>query len=122
MMENGIAISHTVLAKWSIHQVITFPNSQYCVCKPCSLDYDKGDTYEGYWHRGQRQGAGIMNYTRGTFVKYDGEWAGHVQSGKGVLDYRNGIRYEGMFKAGKQHGAGILLHPGGIRFDKIDGS
>eukprot|EP01102_Stenamoeba_stenopodia_P020020 TRINITY_DN7682_c0_g1_i2.p1 TRINITY_DN7682_c0_g1~~TRINITY_DN7682_c0_g1_i2.p1 ORF type:complete len:117 (-),score=21.26 TRINITY_DN7682_c0_g1_i2:189-539(-) len=58
-----------------------------------------------------------MTYTRGTFTKYDGEWAGHVQAGKGVLDYRNGIRYEGMFKAGKQHGAGVLLYPGGLRIE-----
>ena len=45
--------------------------------------YSNGDSYEGFWHKGKK-------------------------NGQGTYFYRTGTIYQGTFLKGKKHGKGIL--------------
>jgi 1-phosphatidylinositol-4-phosphate 5-kinase len=58
------------------------------------ISFPSGDTYDGEWSMGLRDGVGIYVYaTDGTV--YEGDWKGGLKHGHGRLRYRNGDEYEG---------------------------
>ena len=41
------------------------------------------NTYEGHWHRGQREGHGVFTYASG--ASYNGEWEANLKHGIGTF-------------------------------------
>ncbi|KAF5406402.1 hypothetical protein PHET_00087 [Paragonimus heterotremus] len=63
-----------------------------------------GNTYEGKFHFGERQGQGIMRYKNGS--AYCGEWVANARQGQGTLFDTEGGCYCGRFWANKKTGTG----------------
>ena len=61
-----------------------------------------GDTYEGFYLDGMRQGMGLCVYKKGS--QYQGEWLADKWNGEGFYKYTSGNKYVGGFKQGKSHG------------------
>ncbi|KAJ1428837.1 hypothetical protein B484DRAFT_329335 [Ochromonadaceae sp. CCMP2298] len=55
--------------------------------------YKSGETYDGDWVRGRRQGLGMFVHSSGDV--YEGEFQQDKEYGEGVLEFRNGDLYEG---------------------------
>ncbi len=49
-------------------------------------------------------------------LRYEGEWKGGDQSGKGMMTYANGVKYDGQWKSNKQEGKGTSHFPNGDRY------
>ena len=58
--------------------------------------YKNGDTYEGPFVNGKREGKGVYIYQNGD--KYEGEFKRGKKDGEGKYTYRNGNVYEGTWK------------------------
>ncbi|KAF8571619.1 hypothetical protein P879_04006, partial [Paragonimus westermani] len=63
-----------------------------------------GNTYEGKFCLGERQGQGIMRYKNGS--AYCGEWVANARQGQGTLFDTEGGCYCGRFWANKKAGTG----------------
>ncbi|KAF6772002.1 hypothetical protein AHF37_09190 [Paragonimus kellicotti] len=63
-----------------------------------------GNTYEGKFRLGERQGQGIMRYKNGS--AYCGEWVTNARQGQGTLFDTEGGCYCGRFWANKKAGTG----------------
>jgi hypothetical protein len=64
---------------------------------------------------GARAGKGKASYPSGD--TYEGEYAGGLREGEGVYVYKaKGWRYEGGFKAGLRHGLGTMVYSRGERY------
>ncbi|KAF7262603.1 hypothetical protein EG68_00109 [Paragonimus skrjabini miyazakii] len=63
-----------------------------------------GNTYEGKFCLGERQGQGIMRYKNGS--AYCGEWVANARQGQGTLFDTEGGCYCGRFWASKKTGTG----------------
>ena len=65
--------------------------------------YQNGDSYEGDWVNGKRDGKGKMIYANGD--AYEGDWV----NGKGKMIYANGDSYEGDWLNDKRDGKGKYI-------------
>ncbi|KAJ3608279.1 hypothetical protein NHX12_025328 [Muraenolepis orangiensis] len=64
--------------------------------------------YRGQWHRGKRQGKGVIYYNQDQTSWYDGDWLGNKREGWGVRSYPSGNVYEGEWRDNSRHGAGTM--------------
>lgn len=70
-----------------------------------SMVWSDGDTFDGYYRDGLRDGQGLYRWASG--ASYDGEWKEGLYEGKGVLKLADGRSYEGDFRKSKQNGFGV---------------
>jgi hypothetical protein len=79
-----------------------------------TINYDKGDVYEGEFRDNEPHGIGKMTYKDGRVsegiwenekIVYEGELADGKPHGKGKWIYPDGT-YEGEWKNGEAHGKG----------------
>lgn len=70
--------------------------------------YPNGDTYEGQYSYGKRDGFGVCISKEGSL--YEGYWENDQMEGKGRMIYTNGDVFEGVFKQGLPNGKGELKH------------
>ena len=66
--------------------------------------YKNGDTYEGSFVNGKREGKGVYIYQNGD--KYEGEFKRGKKDGEGKYTYHNGNVYEGKWKEDEKCGVG----------------
>lgn len=69
-----------------------------------TLKYSGGETFDGYYKSGSRDGRGIYESKSG---KYDGDWKSGEWDGKGTYVW-GGQKYIGDWKNGKRDGKGIF--------------
>ena len=62
--------------------------------------YGNGDTYQGSWKEGKRDGTGIWLSVEDGF-SYEGDWKSGMPDGVGVMIYKNGTKEKGNFLDGK---------------------
>ena len=55
---------------------------KHCVRAP------NGDTYDGWWVNGKREGQGIYFYANGD--RYEGDWKNDCKHGKGIYVHSTG--------------------------------
>lgn len=72
--------------------------------------YTNGDTYEGIYENGVRNGPGTYFY-RSTRDTFKGTFAENKKVGMGRVDYKAGGFYQGYFQDGKRHGEGTFQYP-----------
>jgi len=72
--------------------------------------YPNGDTYDGVYENGVRNGNGTYFYrtTRDTFK---GTFTENKKTGMGRVDFKAGGFYHGYFKDGKREGEGTFQYP-----------
>ncbi|CAM9103228.1 unnamed protein product, partial [Choristocarpus tenellus] len=70
----------------------------------CSADHT---VYSGEWHRGQRQGFGILESADGAV--YEGDFDHNVIHGDGLWRWPDGSTYVGQSKYGKREGRGLYV-------------
>lgn len=61
-----------------------------------TYDFANGDSYEGYFVDGKREGKGIYTWSDKSY--YKGDWAQDRMSGKGLYCLPNGETFEGVFE------------------------
>ena len=78
-----------------------------------NLYLSSGAQFSGMWHRGKRQGHGIMKWSDGSY--YDGEWLNDKRHGHGTYrtPYARGHMYVGMWEDGMKQGRGRMVIGGG---------
>jgi radial spoke head protein 1 len=80
-----------------------------------------GDTYEGEYLNGKRQGKGIQRsyklpYSLGLYTFkngrnwYEGDWNNNKKHGVGKFVYSDGSSYEGEWDDDKRHGNGTFIY------------
>lgn len=74
--------------------------------------YPNGDTYEGYFVEGIREGRGIYRYASNG-EKYDGEWIRNQKHGIGKMTYAKAGEYNGFWENGRRHGEGVFTYTNG---------
>jgi len=62
--------------------------------------YGNGDTYQGKWKEGKRDGKGIWLSVI-DISSYKGNWKGGLPDGAGVMTYKDGKKEKGIFLDGK---------------------
>lgn len=70
-----------------------------------TMRYDNGNTYEGEWINGIREGSGRMVYSNGDV--YEGEWKNDKRHGQGTYTWKDGGEYTGEYKEDMRDGEGI---------------
>eukprot|EP01124_Arcella_intermedia_P031606 TRINITY_DN7181_c0_g1_i1.p1 TRINITY_DN7181_c0_g1~~TRINITY_DN7181_c0_g1_i1.p1 ORF type:complete len:1288 (+),score=388.27 TRINITY_DN7181_c0_g1_i1:29-3865(+) len=71
-----------------------------------TMKWGDGSTYQGWWFRGNMQGAGVFEYLGGI---YSGNFEKNIRDGpEGKMRFTNGSVYQGDWKNGKPHGQGTL--------------
>ena len=82
------------------------------------LRYANGDIYHGSFVNGKKFGHGEFCWSDGYRRKYEGEWKGDEEHGKGILTYSDGATYIGQWRNGEKHGQGCLtLRNGSVVHD-----
>ena len=76
--------------------------------------YRNGDTYEGDYKKGQRDGRGEQISPSRKYI-YSGQWSNDQPNGFG-LQVLSGVKYEGHWENGKKHGAGKQTNADGDVF------
>jgi serine/threonine protein kinase len=76
--------------------------------------FANGNVYSGSLTAGVRSGKGSMNYSDG--MKYTGDWKNNKYDGTGVLIFPNGHKYSGSFRAGMFNGKGTYNFSSGEKF------
>lgn len=76
--------------------------------------YPNGDTYDGMYKNGQREGEGRYTFARGGW--YSGSWVAGRKHGTGTMRYPDRSRYTGEWSEGKRHGQGTYTYPNGDRY------
>ena len=88
--------------------------------QPCSRGYNgvglakyhNGDTYNGTFVDGVREGKGVYTYAE-KVEKYDGEWHENMRHGIGKMTYSEAGEYNGFWENGKRHGEGVFNYTNG---------
>ena len=75
------------------------------------IEYSTGDSYEGYWENGKKNGNGLYRFRAGG--SFLGSFIDDVPSGNGQRTYSSGNFYEGEFSKGKKNGFGIMRFKNG---------
>lgn len=104
-----------------ISEKAPFPNTKIssentCVSGDCvngkgKMVYTNGDSYEGDFVDGRRQGQGTFTYKNGQI--YVGQFFENLFNGKGKFTFSDGSVYEGSFVAGNFIGRGIYTSNSG---------
>ncbi len=79
-----------------------------------TLTFQNGDTYEGGWKDGKKNGKGTMKFENG--VIYDGDWKDDKIHGKGTLTFQNGENYTGDWKGDKMDSTGTWTYENGDKY------
>lgn len=66
--------------------------------------YPNGDSYNGGYEAGQRDGKGVYRFKSGAF--YDGSYAKNLKDGHGLMKYADGSSYDGYWAADARSGVG----------------
>ena len=74
--------------------------------------YPNGDSYEGYFIDGSREGRGVYRYSSNG-EKYDGEWIKNFKHGIGRMTYAKAGEYNGFWENGRRHGEGVFTYTNG---------
>jgi hypothetical protein len=91
-----------------------------------TINYNKGDVYDGEFRDAEPHGIGKMTYKDGRVVEgiwengeiaYEGELANGKPHGRGKRIYSNGEVYEGEWKDGKRHGKGTYKWSNGDMYE-----
>ena len=71
--------------------------------------YSNGDTYQGQWVEGKKQGIGtyFYNYFR---AQYHGDWFNDEKNGFGILKFSNGDEVEGLWENGSPSGENVVMN------------
>ncbi|GBF87927.1 MORN repeat-containing protein [Raphidocelis subcapitata] len=84
-----------------------------------------GNSYEGGWRAGRREGLGRAVYSGrpgdgfGGDV-YEGMWSGDLRNGHGTMTFANGDEYVGEWRDDLKHGAGSFTYTArGRRYDGV---
>ena len=78
--------------------------------------YSNGDRYHGSWHKGKKEGNGVMRYNKGEEqTLLEGTWKNdQMKDGRGLLAIKNNPsdtgEYIGQIKNGARDGKGIMLY------------
>eukprot|EP01062_Namystynia_karyoxenos_P007644 TRINITY_DN12678_c0_g1_i1.p1 TRINITY_DN12678_c0_g1~~TRINITY_DN12678_c0_g1_i1.p1 ORF type:complete len:443 (+),score=88.28 TRINITY_DN12678_c0_g1_i1:581-1909(+) len=64
--------------------------------------FSSGDEYEGQWEVDKKQGQGRMQFVSGD--RYDGDWYDDQVHGWGIFTWADGTSYEGYFRNGAVEG------------------
>ena len=78
--------------------------------------WPNGNTYEGEWVYGVRQGHGVLSFNMGTET-YEGNWKANQYNGYGTLKAQDGYVLTGIFIDGLPHGKGHEVFPNGESYD-----
>ena len=70
--------------------------------------YPNGETYEGEFKDGLRDGHGKYTYVNGDV--YEGDWVENFKHGIGKIDYKDKGTYYGDWVKGKRHGEGLFTY------------
>ncbi|KAJ3322018.1 hypothetical protein HDV06_003618 [Boothiomyces sp. JEL0866] len=73
--------------------------------------FPNGDTYEGSYANGKRNGQGVYKWKAGH--RYKGQFLDNVRHGTGYFVYPDGSKYNGEFAEGKRNGHGVYLYGNG---------
>eukprot|EP00835_Amoeboradix_gromovi_P000303 NODE_10_length_47437_cov_0.363429.p21 type:complete len:178 gc:universal NODE_10_length_47437_cov_0.363429:5260-4727(-) len=75
--------------------------------------YVNGDTYEGQFAHGKRNGLGTYKYFESgkEVASYEGSWVLGYKEGTGKFVYNNGGVYTGNFLKGQRDGEGTYIYP-----------
>ena len=79
-----------------------------------SATFPNGDTYEGDYKNGIREGKGRYTFVAGGW--YKGDWANGLKHGEGTFRYPDKSKYTGEWKEGLKHGHGTYTYPNGDRY------
>jgi hypothetical protein len=79
-----------------------------------AIKWSDGDSYDGYYKAGLREGKGIMKLANGG---YDGDWKAGKMEGKGIMRWFDGSSYDGEFKNGTMEGRGTYKWPDGMVYE-----
>lgn len=86
--------------------------------------YIGGESYEGGFKYGKRDGDGLLKYQDGTFFKGKleflillGNFKDNVKNGYGNEFFSDGSEYLGEYKNGTKHGRGVLKLLNGDTYD-----
>lgn len=113
MNELDINVQSTFVSLTSFPRNI--PNEKISNPEFGPFKYPKGETYEGQYLYGKRDGYGVCIFADGSL--YEGLWENDKMDGKGRFIYTNEDVYEGDFKEGLPHGKGELKHQDGTGYD-----
>ncbi len=69
------------------------------------IKFSSGDSFEGYYKQGQKNGLGIYRDASGAY--YEGNWKNNAGDGKGFQKFADGRTYEGDFINGQPDGVGV---------------
>ena len=79
------------------------------------MTYFDGTTYEGGWSNGTMEGRGVITYTHGAWIKFEGKFRKH-EAYYGKIYYRKSETiYEGEIKNNVPHGKGSKLYKDGTK-------
>jgi len=73
--------------------------------------YPSGDSYEGLFVMGIRDGYGLYKYASG--LSYEGDFKENLKHGIGKFNYGKKGSYHGYFESGKRHGEGVFMYTNG---------
>ena len=73
------------------------------------VQYPNGDTYEGDFKNGVREGEGTMTYGE-SGNKYEGQWKNNYKDGIGKMTFGTEAEYYGHFVKGKRWGEGVYKY------------
>ena len=74
--------------------------------------YQNGDTYEGDFLDGKREGRGVYRYASNG-EKYDGDYKENEKHGLGRMTYSKAGEYNGFWENGRRHGEGVFNYTNG---------
>ncbi|ULL13584.1 hypothetical protein DVH26_03450 [Paenibacillus sp. H1-7] len=78
------------------------------------IETAEGESYQGEWHNGMKQGTGVYRWSDGT--KYTGQWSRDVEHGFGEKQYANGDTYRGEWREGLFYGKGTYQWNDGAEY------
>jgi len=108
----------------------TTPNDSNII-RNCSVTYDNGDKYKGYFNTKtkEKNGRGVMKYFNNRRkvirsvnekivqipknIEYNGEWENDKKNKNGIMKYSNEDVYTGKWKDDIKHGFGIMDYSNG---------
>ena len=73
------------------------------------VQYTNGDTYDGDFKDGVRDGEGTYTYSEAG-NKYEGQWKDNLKSGIGKMTFGGDGEYYGHFENGKRWGEGVYKY------------
>ncbi|KEP61083.1 UNVERIFIED_CONTAM: MORN repeat-containing protein [Hammondia hammondi] len=76
-----------------------------------SVQYTNGDSFEGEFVNGRKEGRGVYTYRNGD--KFQGEYKNNKRTGLGRTDYSAGGFYHGNYENGRRSGEGTRRYANG---------